>query len=178
MSKAKSIAAPEPHWLNKSQMAASLGISVQAFDKWGVEPCGKIGRSVYFDARSVVDNRLANQSAKHQPTSVDDLEEGSIDYERWRLTKAQADKVEMENEIARHEVVPVDFATYALARIAAGLVGILDTLPLNLQRRDPSLTTTSLENLQRELAKARNECSRLGETLPEVLDDYLNQAEG
>jgi hypothetical protein len=34
----------QPGWLNKSRMAASLGISVQAFDKWGVQPVERIGR--------------------------------------------------------------------------------------------------------------------------------------
>ncbi|PTZ23576.1 DNA-packaging protein, partial [Pseudomonas aeruginosa] len=30
-------------WLNKSEMAASLGISPQAFDRWGVAPVSKVG---------------------------------------------------------------------------------------------------------------------------------------
>ncbi len=49
---------PNPEWLNKSNMALSLGISVQAFDKWNVDPVAKIGREVFFDVRSVVANRL------------------------------------------------------------------------------------------------------------------------
>nr|WP_132773025.1 DNA-packaging protein [Pseudomonas aeruginosa] len=45
-------------WLNKSEMAASLGISPQAFDKWGVEPAAKIGREVFYTAQAVLQNRL------------------------------------------------------------------------------------------------------------------------
>ncbi|MGP8720942.1 hypothetical protein ACT028_20865, partial [Pseudomonas aeruginosa] len=38
-------------WLNKSEMAASLGISPQAFDKWGVEPADStpFGHSAHAD---------------------------------------------------------------------------------------------------------------------------------
>lgn len=42
-------------WLNKSEMAASLGISVQAFDKWGVQPVERIGREAFYTAQSVVE---------------------------------------------------------------------------------------------------------------------------
>lgn len=48
----------QPHWLNKSRMATSLGISTQAFDKWGVEPVARIGREAFYDVRSVLENRL------------------------------------------------------------------------------------------------------------------------
>jgi|GEM_PF-6223252 len=51
---------PDPAWLNKSNMASSLGISVQAFDKWKVDPVARIGREVFFDVRTVVINRLEN----------------------------------------------------------------------------------------------------------------------
>lgn len=59
---------PNPEWLNKSNMALSLGISVQAFDKWKVDPIAKIGREVFFDVRSVVINRLKN--AEKTPQSL------------------------------------------------------------------------------------------------------------
>lgn len=53
--------------LNKKDMATSLGISVQAFDKWGVIPTEKRGREVFYDVRSVLENRLAHQVRKQQP---------------------------------------------------------------------------------------------------------------
>lgn len=34
--------------LNKSDMASSIGISVQAFDKWGVPPVERRGREVFM----------------------------------------------------------------------------------------------------------------------------------
>ena len=83
----------QPFWLNKKSMADSLGISTQAFDKWGVEAVAKIGRESFYDVRSVLDNRLKHQGVKHQPGSdeVDPLIGYKIDVERLRLTKEQAD---------------------------------------------------------------------------------------
>ncbi|MGY2573746.1 terminase small subunit [Vibrio sp. C8] len=105
----------------------------------------------------------------------DDFEEGSLEYERYRLTKAQADSQELKNQIATQEVVPADFATYALAKVAAEASGVIDSLPLNIIRKHPELTTIQTENIKRELAKALNALSRLERSLPEILDDYIRE---
>lgn len=178
MSVIKTASQVEPHWLNKSTMADSLGISVQAFDRWGVKPIAKVGRSVYFTVADVLDNRRVNEAEKHQPkpTEPKEIEDGGLEYERYRLTKAQADAQELKNEIARQEVVPVGFATFALSKIAAEVSGILDSLPLNLYRKHPELTTIQQENIKRELAKAMNAMSRVADSLDEVLDDYIRES--
>ena len=165
---------PAPGWLKKSDMAASLGISVQAFDKWGVKPVKKIGRNVYFDVRSVVDNRIENAIQKHQPTDPQDMDEDQLDFQRWRLTKEQADKAERENRIAERHQVPTEFATFALTRIAAKVSSLLDTVPLTMRRRYPELQTKHIEGLQRELVIASNEAASLGDLLPELLDEYID----
>ncbi len=181
MSVIKTATKAEPHWLNKSAMAESLGISVQAFDKWGVSPIAKVGRSVYYTVADVVANRINNEIGKHQLTptrndpSTDQIPDGGMDYEKYRLTKAMADNQELKNEINRQEVVPVEFASYALASVAAEASGILDSLPLNLVRKHPEMTTIQQENIKRELAKAQNSLSRLSDKIPEVLDDYLRE---
>lgn len=181
MSAVKTATKAEPHWLNKSAMAESLGISVQAFDRWGVNPTAKVGRSVYYTVADVVANRINHEVGKQQPTTTkndpqgDLIPDGGIDFEKWRLTKATADGQELKNEINRQEVVPTDFAAFALARIAAEASGILDSLPLNLLRKHPEMTTLQQENIKRELAKAQNSLSRLSDKIPEVLDDYIRE---
>lgn len=60
-----------PHLLKKKDMAESLGISVQAFDKWGVAPVLREGRSAYFSVKDVVDNMLSKVQAIQQPASDD-----------------------------------------------------------------------------------------------------------
>ncbi|PSJ23825.1 DNA-packaging protein [Halomonas sp. ND22Bw] len=160
-------------------MAASLRISVQAFDKWGVEPVARIGRSVYFDAASVLESRIAKLEEKYQPTAtggeqVDPLIEYKIDLERKGLLAAQRIGQEQKNQVKAKELVPADFATFALSKIAAEIATIMDTLPLTMQRKHPDLETRHINTLMRELAKARNKAAGLDDRLPGFLDDYID----
>jgi phage terminase Nu1 subunit (DNA packaging protein) len=171
---------PEPYWLNKSQMAASLGISVQAFDKWGIKPVAKIGRSVYFDCRSVLDSKLAEVEAKQQLSQPDDgidfdpLLDHKREQEEYLLTKERRIGQQQKNELAARKVVPSEFAIFTLSKVAAEIAAILDTLPLTMKRKHPDLETRHLDTLMRELARARNQASGLDNMLPELLDDYCD----
>lgn len=167
-------------WLNKSEMAASLGISVQAFDKWGVEPAARIGRYAYYDCRAVIDNRMARSDARRQPEAGDDIDpqvEAKLQQERLRLTAAQAEGQELKNEVTKRKSVPVEFATFVLSRIAAEIASGLDTLPLTLKRRHPDLEVRHIESVQRELSKVRNRAAGLDDRLPEMLDEYLDASD-
>ncbi len=126
---------PKPHWLNKTSMAASLGITVQAFDKWKVEPVARIGRENFYDVRSVLDNRLALAEQKAEAAQgtegIDPLIEYKLMVERQGLTAAQRIAQEKKNEMADRTLVPVEFCTFALGRLAAQVGSILDTVALN-----------------------------------------------
>lgn len=165
----------KPYWLNKKSMAESLGITVQAFDKWGVEPVAKIGRESFYDTRSVLDNRLQHQSGKQQPgsTEIDPLIGYKIDLERWRLTKEQADTQARKNRIGDKELVPVGFATFMLARLSALLASYLDTIPKKVKLQHPDLEIRFMESFEREIAVTRNEAAGLAETIPELLDEFV-----
>ncbi|MDN6323513.1 MAG: terminase small subunit [Halomonas sp.] len=173
---------PDPSWLNKTQMAASLGISVQAFDKWGVQPTARIGRSAYFDVRSVLDNRLANTAAR-QPAAdesedIDPLIEQKREQEEYLLTRERRIGQQQKNEMAARQVVPAEFAIFTLSRMASQIASILDTLPLTMKRKHPDLETRHLDTLMRELALARNKASGLHDTLPELLDEFFDDLDG
>jgi terminase small subunit / prophage DNA-packing protein len=147
----------EPHWLNKSETAKSLGISVQAFDKWGVEPVAKIGRENFYTLRAVLDNRLANHNQKHAEVADPD------DYEaqRTRLTKEQADQLEMKNAVTRREQAPVALLQMALDEVAQRISSILGAIPSKVKKRVPSLTSGEMTNITREIIKAQNAASKV-----------------
>ena len=159
--------------LNKRDMAASLGISVQAFDKWGVTPTERRGREVLYDVRTVLENRLEHQSQK-QPAAEDDPAV-NIDFERWRLTKAQADAQELKNAKDMAEVVETAFCVFVLSRVAAEIAGILDGIPLSMQRRFPELENRHIEFLKRDVVNAMNKAAATGELVPELLNEYIEQ---
>lgn len=177
---AKSTPTKQRGWLNKSEMAASLGISVQAFDKWGVKPVERIGREAFFTAEAVLENRLQREAEKQQPEGLeglDPLAEAKLTQERLRLTAAQAEGQELKNEVTRRKSVPVEFALFVLSRLAAEIASGLDTLPLTLKRRHPDLEVRHIESVQREIAKVRNRAALLDERLPELLDEYLDSTD-
>lgn len=179
------MAKPEPKklrgWLNKSEMAASLGISAQAFDKWGVQPISRIGREAFYDCKTVLNFRLARVETKHQLDGAEYGDEGDtakrLEQERLRLTAAQAEGQELKNEVTKRKSVPTDFAVFVLSRLAAEIGSILDTLPLTLKRRHPDLEVRHIESVQRELAKARNRSATLDDRLPGLLNEYLDAAD-
>lgn len=165
-------------WLNKSEMASSLGISPQAFDKWGVAPVARIGREAFYTVQNVVENRVEHSMRKQQPEGagpegLDPYAEQKLLQERLRLTTAQADAQEKKNQVADKQLVPVQFSTFSLAKIAGQVGSKLETVGKTVSRRHPEIDPRILETLEREIALARKVCAQFGENLPEILDEYL-----
>ncbi len=167
----------KPYWLNKSSMAQSLEISVQAFDKWGVSPIEKIGREQFYTVRDVLDNRLAHLEESNNLGAELEAIPGTLDYERLRLTREQADNLEIKNDLARAKVVPIELFTAVLSQIAAEVAGILDTLPLQIKRKHPDLDSQIIENFKWHLVKAQNAMARLDEVADQVIEDHVAQLE-
>lgn len=168
----------QPFWLNKKSMADSLGISTQAFDKWGVEPIAKIGREAFYDVKSVLENRLQHQDRKQQPVGVDGevldpLLEHRLLYERHRLTKEQADAQARKNKVGDKELVPVGFMVLALARLSAQLASTLATIPKSVKRSHPDIIARHLEAVEKEIAVTCNAAVGLADRIPELLDEYI-----
>ncbi|HBV8468049.1 TPA: terminase small subunit, partial [Citrobacter freundii] len=86
--------------------------------------------------KEVEDLRLASES---------DLQPGTIDYERHRLTRAQADAQELKNAKDSAEVVETAFCTFVLSRMAGEVASILDGVPLSVQRRFPELENRHID---------------------------------
>lgn len=166
-------------WLNKKDTAASNGISVQAFDKWGVQPVAKIGRESFYTMECVVENRVAQALRKQQLTSDLDPEvEAKLMQERLRLTAAQADAQEMKNMVSERAMVPVGFAVFALSRTISSVAAKLDTVPLLHKRKHPDLDVRHIESLQRDIAEIRNAAADLADDIPDLIDEYCNTLEG
>lgn len=86
------------------------------------------------------------------------LAAGDLDLaaERARLAKEQADKVAMQNAITRGELAPVYLLEEVLAKAGSRVAGVLDAVTGNIRRRVPDLPGDTLQQIQREIAKARN----------------------
>lgn len=164
----------EPVLLNKSDLCKSLGISTTAFDKWAVPIHSKKGRERLYTVADVVANRVGNERKKQQ-SSLDDFdpEKPNIDYERYRLTKAQADGQELKNEKDRKEVVEVLFSTFFLSKIAAQIAPILDQIPLQIKRKFPDTPEKMIDSIKSEVITGQNLCADLAGEMEGLLDEYL-----
>ena len=142
----------QPGWMNKKTMAASLKMTLPGFERWGVEPAGKIGREVFFTVADVVANRENKLLGKYQntPTAKGNL---NLEVESARLKSEQADAAELKNEITRRETAPVALITLALARVSAQCSAILGGVKLKAKRAAPHLKASDLEAIDKEVAK-------------------------
>lgn len=164
--------------MNKSEMSRSLGISPQAFDKWGVEPTSRIGREAFYRVQDVVQNRLDNAARKHQlggadGSDLDPMIEYKLLQERLRLTAAQAYAQEQKNQVNDKVLIPAPFVTFALEKIASKIGSKLETVGKTVSRRHPEIDARILETTEREIALARNIAAKFGDELPGFLDEYL-----
>ncbi|MBO2658129.1 terminase small subunit [Shewanella algae] len=170
--------APEVVLLNKRDLCSSLGISTQAFDKWSVPFREKRGRECLYSMADVVANRVGHAERKFAASvPEDDPEKPNLDFERWRLTKAQADGQELKNDKDRKLVVEVGFATFLLNKIAVQIGPILDQAPLNVKRQHPDTDEHQLETMRAEIIKAGNIASGIGERIEDYLDEYLRSTD-
>ncbi|GLK92371.1 MULTISPECIES: terminase small subunit [Achromobacter] len=95
--------------------------------------------------------------------------------EKARLYAAQADKIEMENAVARGELAPVSVLEDVLTRAGTKVSAAMDAIPTALKRRLPNLTDADLTIVRRELAKARNAVASL--SLEDLEADEENEGE-
>lgn len=168
--------AKEPVLLNKTELCSSLGISTTAFDKWGVSPHSKKGRQSLYLMADVVGNRVAHERKKHdQALGEQDPDKPNIEYERYRLTRAQAYGQELKNKKEDKEVVEAAFAIFVLAKVGAQAAPIFDQVPLRLKRKYPDLSEKVLDGLKAEIIKGQNIIAGLGESIEDTLDEYISR---
>lgn len=138
---------------------------------------GGKGNEVLYDSAAVIrwyaerDAEIENEKLRREveelrQASETDLQPGTIEYERHRLTRAQADAQELKNARDSAEVVETAFCTFVLSRIAGEIASILDGIPLSVQRRFPELENRHVDFLKRDIIKAMNKAAALDELMP------------
>ena len=152
----------KPGWLNKKEMAASLGISPQAFTQWGVEPVAKIGRETFYTVQNVLKNR--EEKIQFEQEQQDNLgvlvDPAELEFQRFRKTKAEADKIELANEVTRREQAPVQLLEWALGNLSEQIASVLDAIPAKVKKRVPHLKANEISIIENEVTKCRNAAAK------------------
>jgi phage terminase Nu1 subunit (DNA packaging protein) len=174
---------PEKHWLNRKDMAASLGISGAAFDKWKVQPIARIGREAFFTVEDVLANRINHKTAQLQAkiseleTEDDGEENGKINplLEKARLDREKRIGQELTNDLAKGNLFPITAAEHVFSRVGVEMASILESLPAKMKRIMPKMSATQLNEVKKEIAKARNSCVGVADRLDEFIEEHYSE---
>lgn len=120
--------------VNKKILSEIFGVSVRTIQNWQdqgmpVARGGGKGNEVLYNSAAVIewysarDTAIENEKLRKEVedlriASESDLQPGTIEYERHRLTRAQADAQELKNAKESAEVVETAFCTFVLSRIS------------------------------------------------------------
>lgn len=178
--------------INKKGLSEIFGVSVRTIQNWQdqgmpVARGGGKGNEVLYDSAATIewysarDAAIENEKLRKEVealriASESDLQPGTIEFERHRLTRAQADAQELKNAKESAEVVETAFCTFVLSRIAGEIASILDGVPLSVQRRFPELESRHVDFLKKDIIKAMNKAAALDEMIPGLLSEYIEQS--
>ncbi|RNJ04011.1 terminase small subunit [Escherichia coli] len=180
--------------VNKKKLAEVFNVDISTIDRWQMQGLphvsgGGKGVEVTFDSAQVIEwyvqreKEIENEKLRRELDDLraageSDLQPGTTEYERYRLTKAQADGQELKNARETGEVIDTEFVLCALRGLANQISSIMDSLPLTMQRQFPGMTPTMLDGLRKETARACNACAKTADNLPRILKDYLMETTG
>lgn len=180
--------------VNKKQLADIFGASIRTIQNWQEQGMpvlrgGGKGNEVLYDSAAVIkwyaerDAEIENEKLRRDVeelrlASEADLHPGTLEFERHRLTRAQATAQELKNARQTGGVIDTGFCMYALSKLAQQISSIMDSLPLTMQRQFPVMTPAMIEGLRKETARACNACAKTADNLPRILEDYLGDTTG
>ncbi len=174
--------------VNKKRLAEIFNVDPRTIERWQSQglPCvskGSKGIESVFDTAMAIqwyaqretdieNEKLRKELADLRAAAESDLQPGTIDYERYRLTKAQADAQELKNAREDGVVLETELFTFILQRVAQEISGILVRVPLTLQRKYPDISPSHLDVVKTEIAKASNVAAKAGENVGGWIDDF------
>jgi len=162
-------------------MVASLGISGAAFDKWKVQPIERIGREAFFTVQDVLKNRMDHKLAQleSRKTPIDDADGEKINplLEKSKLDREKRIGQELKNDTTKGNLFPLSAGRYVFSRIGAEMAAVLESLPAKIKRVMPKVTATQINEVKKEIAKARNSCVDIPDRLDEFLEEYYAETE-
>ncbi|HFO7855074.1 TPA: terminase small subunit, partial [Escherichia coli] len=165
-----------------------FNVDIRTIDRWQTQGLPQIsgggkGVEVIFDSAKAIEwyaqreadienEKLRKEVEDLRAASESDLQPGTIDYERYRLTKAQADAQELKNAREEGLVLETELFTYIFQRVAQNISGILVRVPQTLQRKYPEISPAHLDAMKTEIAKASDVASEAGENVRRWIDDF------
>ncbi|EEZ8960902.1 terminase small subunit [Escherichia coli] len=153
----------------------SQGLRVLSGGGKGIEAMFNTAEAIEWYAqreKDIENEKLRKELEDLCAAAESDLQPDTIAYERYRLTKAQADAQELKNAREEGLVLETELFTFILQRVAQEISGILVRVPLTLQRKYPDISPSHLDVVKTEIAKASNVAAKAGENVGRWIDDF------
>lgn len=159
-----------PDWINQTEAADRCGVSITMFQRYGLEPVARRGRSTWYTKGQVLEwieqrghrkgYELGLRDGKQ--SLPDDAAQIMVGQEKARLdlTREQAEGQRLKNAQMRRELAPVEMITFALGSLASQVSSILGTLPAKIKRSMPKLSAEEIRLIKTEIVKAQNACAK------------------
>lgn len=173
--------------VNKKRLAEFFNVDPRTIERWQSQGMplasgGGKGVEAVFDSAIVIewyaerDAAIENEKLRKEiddlrAAAESDLVPGSIDYERYRLTRAQADAQELKNARDEDEVLENALFTYIMQRMSPEIVGTLEKIPQTLQRKYPDISPSYIDAVKTEIARACKQVATIGDT-ERWIDDF------
>jgi len=119
---------------------------------------GLVARGILGTGETAAEWLLAYCDALREVAAGRASADGSIDLvaERAKLARSQRERVDLQNAETRKELAPAAMIEQVLAKAGARCASILDTIPGELRRRVPGLSSADIQHVRGIVAKARN----------------------
>ncbi len=135
--------------IQKGEFAKLIGVGPSAVSNM-------VQRGIIADGQPVGD-WLVSVMGHYREQAAGRASSGDLDLasERARLASEQADKVALQNQIARKEYAPVSVIEETLASVGRQIAGLLEALPVKL-KRNTGMTTDQLAIVDAVIVETRN----------------------
>lgn len=162
----------QPGWINRTGMAATMGISVVTLDRWLVPSVGKVRGQKFFTGADVLENRLADQKRRLSREVAEVSAPDSTDMEviKREKLKEETRRLKLQNAILDGRSLPAWAVTEILTSILSQAGVLLDTLPSTIQRQFPDIEKRVIDGIESTVIQCMNEISRLDDRIDETLE--------
>lgn len=179
--------------VNKTELSKFLGVAQKTISEWHTIPnfpvksIGQVGRGKgnQYESKAViqwmvqreVDRMLGgNQAASTGMSSEDRGRALDLNMERARLAAAQADKAEIDAELAKGTIVKTDDMVAAWSSHFSSLKGKLRSSCVRIARRAQSMRdATKIETMMRRMIDEILRDHEDADAVDEMKDEYLTE---
>lgn len=154
--------------LSSEEFAKVLGVTVrtvQALAEKGV--LSRVGRGRFSVKKSVLEycNFLRNKKSTHQDSPMQEA--------KLKLTLAQAEKAEIQNQVLTGKLIPIELLTSIIAEVSGQIAGALDTIPSKIKRKHPQTDNQMIDAIKYQIVKAMNSLTDIDDITEKIIDEYI-----